>query len=270
MQINRWKYSLEEITNFWKYYQNGHTKIETANHFSISYKTMLNYFLRLGWYKPTRKKKKITKQLCINPNYFQTIDSNKKAYFLGLLMSDGYICENVYSKEFGIALQSSDKYILEELQKEIAPLKKINHYKNSYKFSLANNQIYNDLKKYGIKEQKSNIDYTLPKLEDKYMHAFIRGYFDGDGCITIKSTGYSVVSFCCNSKVFLENLKLYLESKNIMCRNIVCEQNSIRKKPIYVLYLSKRENQLKFQNFIYSDKEIYLTRKYNKFMKIPR
>ena len=231
---------------------------------------MLNYFLRLGWYKPTRKKKKITKQLCINPNYFQTIDSNKKAYFLGLLMSDGYICENVYSKEFGIALQSSDKYILEELQKEIAPSKKINHYKNSYKFSLTNNQIYNDLKKYGIREQKSSIDYTLPKLEDKYMHAFIRGYFDGDGCITIKSTGYSVVSFCCNSKVFLENLKVYLESKNIICRNIVCEQGSSRKRPIYILYLSKRENQLKFQNFIYSDKEIYLIRKYNKFMKIPR
>ena len=109
MQINRWKYSLEEITNFWKYCQDGHSKIETANYFNISYKTMLNYFLKLGWYKPTRKKKKITKQLCINPNYFQTIDSNKKAYFLGLLMSDGYICENVYSKEFGIALQSSDK-----------------------------------------------------------------------------------------------------------------------------------------------------------------
>ena len=102
------------------------------------------------------------------------------------------------------------------------------------------------------------------------MHAFIRGYFDGDGYITIKSTGYSVVSFCCNSKVFLENLKLYLESKNIICRNVVCERNSFRKKPIYILYLSKRENQLKFQNFIYSDKEIYLTRKYNKFMKIPR
>ena len=102
------------------------------------------------------------------------------------------------------------------------------------------------------------------------MHAFIRGYFDGDGCITIKSTGYSVVSFCCNSKLFLENLKVYLESKNIICRNIVCEQGSSRKRPIYILYLSKRENQLKFQNFIYSDKEIYLIRKYNKFMKIPR
>ena len=91
---------------------------------------MLNYFLRLGWYKPTRKKKKITKQFCINPNYFQTIDSNKKAYFLGLLMSDGYICENVYSKEFGIALQSSDKYILEELQKEINLLNENGEFKN--------------------------------------------------------------------------------------------------------------------------------------------
>lgn len=42
-----------------------------------------------------------------------------------------------------------------------------------------------------------------------------------------------------------------------------------RNNPLFVLYLSKREGQLNFKNFIYSKTPNYLKRKYDKFMKIP-
>ena len=220
-----------------------------------------------------------------NENYFDIIDTEDKAYWLGFLYADGNVS---YGKDKNgerkgctveLSLAEKDKDHLYKFMKCIDadnqyPLEKriislSNKKYIAYRLCLNSVKLGNDLEKHGCVPNKSLI-LKRPNIEEGLIRHFIRGYFDGDGCITIKSTGYSVVSFCCNSKVFLENLKLYLESKNIICRNVVCERNSLRKKPIYILYLSKRENQLKFQNFIYSDKEIYLTRKYNKFMKIPR
>lgn len=72
---------------------------------------------------------------------------------------------------------------------------------------------------------------------------------------------------CCNSKIFLEDIKTILEQNNIKCRPICTEK---RNKDLYILYLSKRENQIKFCNYIYSNANLYLKRKYLKFMQIPR
>lgn len=101
----------------------------------------------------------------------------------------------------------------------------------------------------------------------KFVNSFILRYFDGDGCITIKTTGYSVVSICCNSKVFLEDVQQYLESMDIVTRPIAIEKRT--NNNLFVLYLSKRENQLKFMNLIYKNSNIFLQRKYHKFLQIP-
>lgn len=219
----------------------------------------------------------------IRHTFFSKIETELQAYLLGFYAADGSINEK--RKTLRIHLQKQDSELVYLFKDFISPDartfsvqehettgrngNKITAHE-SFGVDITSSELCNSLVELNIGYNKSYSDLHIPVMQEELIPHFIRGYFDGDGCITIKSTGYSVVSFCCNSKVFLENLKLYLESKSIICRNVVCERNSLRKKPIYILYLSKRENQLKFQNFIYSDKEIYLTRKYNKFMKIPR
>ena len=80
-------------------------------------------------------------------------------------------------------------------------------YKNSAKLQYTDRHTYDNLIKYGVLEDKSHKDFHMPNIPNEYINSFILGYFDGDGCITIKSTGYSVVSICCNSKIFLEEIK---------------------------------------------------------------
>jgi hypothetical protein len=118
-----------------------------------------------------------------------------------------------------------------------------------------------------VKEDKSHNDYIIPNIDDEFINSFILGFFDGDGCITIKSTGYSVVSICCNSKKFLENLEQYLNEHNISTRPISTEKRE--HNDLFVLYLSKRENQIKFKDFIYKNSKIFLQRKFKKFLQIP-
>lgn len=54
---------------------------------------------------------------------------------------------------------------------------------------------------------------------------------------------------------------------DIVTRPIAIEKRT--NNNLFVLYLSKRENQLKFMNLIYKNSNIFLQRKYHKFLQIP-
>lgn len=147
--------------------------------------------------------------------------------------------------------------------------KKIGHYKNSDKFVCNDQHSCEALKNLGICYNKSHCELHIPNIPEEFINSFILGVFDGDGCITIKSTGYSVGSIVSNSKCFLEEIAAKLKENNIDIRPINVETKG-RSNPLYVMYLSGRENQLKFFDYVYKDSSIYLTRKKDKFMQIPR
>lgn len=266
MKENQQKYTIDQVKEFGQYYLKGHSLKDTAEHFSVNYATLKQYLIKYNYRKPT---KKLSNQRVPKNHYFDIIDSHEKAYFLGYWYADGYINTSPYGVSMGIGLQLQDVYILEKLKEEMNIPNKIGIYKNSAKLQYTDKHTYQNLQKLGVKENKSHLDFGLPNISEEFMHSFILGYFDGDGCITIKNTGYSVVSICCNSKQFLEEIKEWLNKYDIETRPILKEHGQ-RKNDLYILYLSKRENQLKFFDLIYKDSSIYLKRKYNKFMQIPR
>lgn len=267
MQRNLLKYSETEVANFGSYYKAGHSVKEVAEYFNIKYRDALHYLIYFGYYIPHRKQSNVH-NMCKDPNFFETIDTKDKAYYLGWMMSDGYINKTIYNKEIGLALQSQDKYILDKLNTYISPEKKVQKYKNSYKWHVVSPKMYEDLGKYGVVENKSHNDLVYPSIPKIFDGDFIRGYFDGDGCITIKSTGYIVISICSNSKVFLETLAIKLKEYNISTRPIYTSHRK-RCNPIHVLYIAGRENKVKFKELLYNDAQTYLIRKYNKAMEIP-
>ena len=64
-------------------------------------------------------------------DYFEIIDSHAKAYFLGLLMADGYITDNSkrYGEDnFGISLQIDDLPIIKSLKKHLKATNDIKTY----------------------------------------------------------------------------------------------------------------------------------------------
>jgi intein/homing endonuclease len=267
MQLHRLKFTKEEVEAFANYYNAGHSIKETASYFEIGYREMLHYLIYFGHYIP-RRKNRFVENLCENPRFFSEIDTKDKAYFLGLLMSDGYILTSLYNKEVGIALQSEDRYILDKLNNYVSPRKALSKYKNSYKWKVVSTEMYEDLKQYGITENKSHSEYTYPKIPKEFDRDFIRGYFDGNGCITIKATGYNVISFCSNSIEFLKSLASTLLSYGIQTRPIY-STNRNRTSMFHTLYLSGGINKSIFKKFLYEDAETYLIRKYVKFKEIP-
>lgn len=267
MQRNLLKFTEAEVQNFGLFYNAGHSIKEVAEHFNIKYREALHYLIYFGYYVPTRKQSNV-QNMCSVPDFFEVIDTADKAYYLGLIMSDGYINKTIYNKEVGLALKSDDKYILDKLNSYVSPKKKVQKYRNSYKWHVISPKMYDDLGKYGIVENKSHFDMAYPNIPKEFDNDFIRGYFDGDGCITIKSTGYIVVSIGSNSKIFLESLKERLLVYGIETRPIFTSYKT-RYNPYHTLYISGRKNKTKFRDFLYKNAETYLIRKYKKAMEIP-
>ncbi len=91
------------------------------------------------------------------------------------------------------------------------------------------------------------------------MKDFIRGYFDGDGCISIKNR--IRIDFTSN-KVFLEELKSYLEKKGILSNKVVTrKKNELGGS----LQITKLKYVGKLYHYMYDNSTIYLERKYDKF-----
>ena len=72
-------------------------------------------------FKDQIKDRKYFYQNTINHKYFDIIDSDKKAYFLGFFIADGGICKiNKRSiGRMGFCIQNDDSYILKSLSEEI-------------------------------------------------------------------------------------------------------------------------------------------------------
>ena len=59
------------------------------------------------------------KNIDFNDNYFENIDTEEKAYFLGLIYSDGNVRERNGKYYLNIELKREDKYILEKFASEL-------------------------------------------------------------------------------------------------------------------------------------------------------
>lgn len=211
-----------------------------------------------------------------NFNYFNTIDSSDKAYFLGLLASDG----NVLKKEgdfrqaiISLTLKEYDKMILEVFKFYIQSEKPL-HFelkkgeRNSYvcKMELVSDKTANDLKKYNIVPQKT-YKYEIVDLGKEYMSHFFRGYFDGDGSISCtKNMFHTPSSYNINIAGYVHNLEKMQEylykNAEIDSRIILDTREYKYNLPFGNLSFVNIENKYKFLEYIYKDKNnTYIHRK---------
>ena len=219
----------------------------------------------------------------VQPNFFDKIDNECKAYFLGLLYTDG--CN---SKQcIYLSLQEKDKHILEQLSKAIfvedrpLRLKKATKktHQNQWALEIYDKQVTQQLEDYGVIPNKSLIlEYPPDNVISKNLfHHFLRGLFDGDGCISgefyknpnVKTIRLSIVSA---SSVFIT----MLQTKTKEYLNISSSIKIIRKKPplatIYQLNILNcnpedrgRHNYETLYRYFYKDTQYYLHRKKERF-----
>lgn len=209
----------------------------------------------------------------LNESFFETIDTEEKAYFLGWMLSDGYVVKpKNKGYVIGIDLQIEDKYILEHFREVIkldksAPLldqvrrncSANNRIKESYQSRLAfrSNKMAADLSKYGVVPHKSHTVRFPYGVGEEMVHHLIRGLFDGDGCISGRT-----ISFAGNKKMMLDVREILHNSINI-AYNMIYDNTFC----FHFTFSSKKDVE-NFYHYLYDNATIFLKRKKERFEKL--
>lgn len=269
----RAQFSTKQINNIIKDYLAGASMADIYRELNCDNRTIKRILLKNGI---TLRENFRYKKYDVNETFFDQIDSEEKAYFLGFLYADGCNSRSKRYYRMEINLQERDKYILEKFRDLISPTKPLYfidrntpNQQNTYALYIDNIYISNRLNDIGMVAAKSLI-LTYPKIIPSSLeHHFIRGYFDGDGTIcransdkNNKAYNYfrcSIVSTYnfCNSvrKIINDILDL-----NIPLSSIHIENNGITS----VLQINTNARIIKFLEWLYKDATIFLTRKRDK------
>lgn len=202
-----------------------------------------------------------------NEYYFDNIDCQEKAYWLGFFAADGYNHQDKGCIE--IRLHKQDKEILEKFKTCVGANNPIGLYKGTYcNLCLHSKHLCEKLAGYGLGQAKT---YTLqlPTLDALLMRHFIRGYFDGDGCFSVIKRNDRKNP---NSKIYQFNITGMENPLSIIQQHLVDNvgivKNSLkrRKSTIAVtIHYSGRNVCKKILDYLYNNATIYLQRKYNKY-----
>lgn len=207
------------------------------------------------------------KRTIFDNTVFDQIDSEEKAYWLGFIYADGTISSHKEGKKkrynFELSLSIEDLNHLYKFQKFLKSNKEpnISTAGNLYKYQrcrivISNKHLWNILNNYGCVPKKS-LMLKFPNeqiFKDKSLiKDFIRGYFDGDGCISYCDKSHSNMTISLlGTKDFLEVLQNYLPLE---------KKNKIDKiKNIYKLSFQRSRGKYVL-NYLYNNATIYLDRK---------
>ena len=248
--------SIDVIDKIVDLYKNGYSFKQIIQELKVHPNTIRNsLYLRNVEIRPTAYHTNYEEK--IDHNYFEVIDTEEKAYWLGFLYADGYVNEKIYQIE--VSLKGSDKEHLEKLKKCIKSKSKITDRivdgHDVSRIHLYSKKLTKDLIDKGCFQKKSltltpPTNKIIPKELEKH---FIRGYIDGDGCFSGECT-FNVVG----TKEILDYVIDHLRKNTTISK---AGTFSMTGEAYQWHHNSKRDHD-KIHNYLYKNATIYLDRKY--------
>lgn len=214
--------------------------------------------------------------------YFKEIDTEEKAYWLGFMYADGNVKKNKYGIPYTVRLS-----LVNEAEKHITKLanainfsgkiagpyysKRKNKNGNKSKYfsiELHSKELSADIVKHGVIPAKT-FHVKFPKIKHKLIKHFVRGLFDGDGCITeakriLKGVTYCQPGFSISGAVpeFLEKISLEIsKSCDVNTTNAIKHINE--RSTYHIGYFGS--SAIKIRDWMYSGASVYMEYKREKF-----
>mgnify|MGYP001592825679 CR=1 FL=1 len=181
-------------------YMSGTTADEVGRIYGCHRQTVYNYVNRAGL--ETRKRGHHTRLYSVDDHFFDVIDTEEKAYWLGFIAADGYVAPRLLS----ISIAVKDESHLLKLLDSMSSNYPIHRYYNGNSYGrnwisslrISSHGIASALSAHGLEQRKTFTVQPHPcSLSSLAMH-YWRGVFDGDGCICRPDDGSCSLSLTGN------------------------------------------------------------------------
>lgn len=258
------------------------TVSEIAKIYNCSVRTIYNNYEKHGldFKRSVQSEIKRPKKYIYNDAFFNVIDTEAKAYWLGFIMADGCIVQKSKDRpslSLVIRLQKKDRLHLEKFNMDlsgnlpvrvgIAKSTVIRNYTKDVfipesefcKIEVNSKWLCLDLIQHGVHQRKT-LNEEIPLIEntDLTKH-FIRGFFDGDGCFSIVKPSNRCREY---PKIFIASGCKIID---YIVDNVYRETGFTMSRDKYYnldrCYIQSEEGFLKFFDYIYKEATVYLDRK---------
>eukprot|EP01084_Bolivina_argentea_P015211 28435_1 len=232
---------------------------------------MNSFFTR---YRPWFRKISSQNFSTCNSNFFNTWNPTM-AYWLGFLFADGNVYKAATISNIQLGLKCIDYGHVAKYKTALQSTYTLALYKTNFgtcraAHSITNNVLAAKLIQLGCIPRKS-LTLEWPKnIPDKYVHHFVRGYVDGDGCIQFNKHNGGFHFSILGTSSFITDLQMYIKQNvlsNSRANGGICKSN-----PWKLIY-SGVASPITVLNWMYkdSDESTRLSRKYalySKFLEI--
>ena len=212
-----------------------------------------------------------------NLHYFDNIDSYAKAYILGFIAADGALIKTNTTVTLTITIKYEDKAVLEFIKSEIGNTHKLQEIRRTspfgkeihhIRYTLSSPILAESIMKYGIGFNKSlTMGNILENIPVQYRDAFIIGYFDGDGSVSIddrlkqNQNGYLTADY--SLYISFRGTTEFLKG---VCKHLNISESHIKSYDSIprLTFANKKDVVRLFK--CYDNLPFFYERKYNKFL----
>jgi hypothetical protein len=189
--------------------------------------------------------------------FFESIDTELKAYWLGFIMADGCVSMTQRPK-VSVYLHPRDGQHLEKWHRAIGSSLQVRYYPRSANSDHYSARMCEDLIRLGCTPRKS-LTLKFPSLPEEFIHHCVRGYFDGDGSIGWKNKSqhtWQAQACLVGTLDFLYGVKSVARLTSNPRRT---------QSRAYAIYVGGNRVVSRFGNWMYKDATVWLERKRAQF-----
>jgi hypothetical protein len=244
-------------------YKSGMSLRNIGEKYRVSHEAVRKLIIKHNIKKPNKKQNidesNYTQEYTLDKNFFTTIDSSNKAYFLGAIYNNGIISRN----KARLTVHTDNEHILLTLKKEIKTNRPIYYSKtrNSCCLDMKHNILIKSLVKHGcsFSGTTSTFPNTIPK---NLIVDFIRGYFDKYGQIYFDNK---------KSLIIIQGDKFFLIIlQKTIYDNIKIRSSIEEKKESYNLIIGTNYRTKVFCYWLYKNAILFFKNKYINYLKIMK
>lgn len=248
-----------------KYWKEQLSALKIAKICGASHSTVCDWMEK--FYIPRRNKSDVMKlrwnsrKYVMDETVFEMCDTPEKAYWLGFIMADGGI-DGI--KSLIVGLQIKDTNHLEKLRSFFqtdAPVRVYPNIKSPRAIlKISRQKVIKDLIQYHIIPNKTK-QLKFPEIPKKYYPDFIRGYFDGDGCICKNKCNQLRFMIYSGTKSFLKTIQKIIMANCHVSQTRIIHTGQKQYEAHALCYNGNRQVR-RIMDYLCSNSAIRLERKY--------